>query len=422
MNQSSKSGLFAIAVSLMALMSISAPLGAQDIYDDIYYDSSSEKAVVNQPVKAASNVYNTTVADYPSADSYVFNSGSTRSVDEYNRRGIFAIDTVANEASADTIGGDFAYTHQIERFYNPDVVVGSSDPTLAQVYYAEPANINIVVNNPYPSWYWGWPYYSSYYYSPWGYYPSSWYYGPSWSWTWGWGPSWAWGYDPYWGYGPCWGWGHSWGWNVPPRPYNPRHHGAWASNRPTGYPGGGRPAGGRPGSGQRPGANVGASGRHPGTVQPSGGRPGNVGTSVRPATDGTSLRPGATNSGYRPSADNSVKVQQSAYRPGQLTNGFKTGVTASPVSTELKRPSSINNNYNVNSGSRPGSTLNSNYGKNQTTSRPSYNVNTNSNTTRKTYNTNTTHQRQGSYSRPSGGSRSSGGMRSGGGGGRHGRH
>ena len=170
--------IFKATLCLLGAGTFSQTAVAQDIYDDIYGSS--------EPQKSAPKPQSTAPASYPAADTYNFDSGSTRSVDEYNRRGIFApADTTVSNAMqrADSLAAvDFNCTRQIERYYNPDVVVGSSDADLAQLYYSQPANINIIINTP--GYYdWGWPYYSPY--SPWG-----WSYSSYWGWNSYWGPSW----------------------------------------------------------------------------------------------------------------------------------------------------------------------------------------------------------------------------------------
>ena len=55
--------------------------------------------------------------------------------------------------TADTTATDFAYTRRIEQFYNPQIVSGSGDEELANIYYMEPDQVNIYVNTP--SAYWG---------------------------------------------------------------------------------------------------------------------------------------------------------------------------------------------------------------------------------------------------------------------------
>ena len=192
--------IFKATLCLLGAGTFSQTAVAQDIYDDIYGSS--------EPQKSAPKPQPTAPASYPAADTYNFDSGSTRSVDEYNRRGIFApADTTVSDAMqrADSLAAvDFNCTRQIERYYNPDVVVGSSDADLAQLYYSQPANINIIINTP--GYYdWGWPYYSPY--SPWG-----WSYSSYWGWNSYWGPSWNWAWGPGWGWGPSWSWGWWPGW------------------------------------------------------------------------------------------------------------------------------------------------------------------------------------------------------------------
>ncbi len=359
--------------------SVSA-LSAQDIYDDIYYNPKNDKKAANtaaavrqEPKKYASvTQIPRRVSDYPPADTYQFvTDGVMRDVDEYNRRGIFATDEPAAAATADTLG-NFTYTQRIERFHDPDVIVASTDPTLAQVYYAQPVEeVNIYINNPGGYWggYWGsrwtpaWTWGSSW---AWGWTSPSWYWntwspyygyygwGPSLSWSWGWaGPSWGWG----WG-GPAWSWG--WG-NRPPMPPvagpshrpNNRHPGAFGRpTTPTPNPG----TGVRPGaSGQRPGAS--------GTMsQPSAGRhPGSVA--------GSTVRPGSTSGGFRPgvsTARPSTGVQQrpasgATLRPGAVTTRPASTTTVRPGSNSrpsvtTTRPSSNSYQQSTPTVSRPSST------------------------------------------------------------------
>lgn len=228
---------------------------AQNYYDDdIYYNATKEKKQKEEAAKkaaeqkAAANYVANRSVDFPSSDTYTVNSGSTRDVDEYNRR--YGTSKSVSGPSADD--NTFANTRKIERYHNPDIVEGSGDETLQYLYYTNEAErqqkedvtqINIYVNNPWgwdswwpyynsyawgPSWSWGW---NSWYWNSW-YWPSwySWNWGPSWSWGWNWGPSWSWGWN--WG-GPAWGGGPVWG--APVRP-----GGGW--NRP------GNPAWNRPGN------------------------------------------------------------------------------------------------------------------------------------------------------------------------------
>ncbi len=307
--------LAAIAVSTLGTVS------AQSYYDDdIYYDSSKEPKqsvkVKQQPQQQY--VYSYPVADYPSADNYTVSGTRNISVDEYNRRGLFASDSLSN----DTTQTDFTYTRRIEQFYNPEIVSGSNDADLAGIYYNEPAQVNIIVNTP--SSYWGYDYF----------YPSYSWYSPYWNPGWRWGSYWYWNswYDPYWAWGPSWGWGPSWrpgGWN---RPYNPRHPGAFG--RPNGgvanRPNAGTP-GVRPGLGTNGNRHHGATGNYNGGYGPGNTRPG---LGVNNGNVGT--RPSGTNSGNR--------------RPGLGTGSGSSRPSNSGVNT---RPSNNNNNNNY---SRPANT------------------------------------------------------------------
>ncbi|MDE7475492.1 MAG: hypothetical protein K2M71_07685, partial [Duncaniella sp.] len=169
-------------VSALAAVGV---MSAQSYFDDdIYYNASkaTKKATTNN---SSANKKNTVIVyDYPAADTYTINGTRSISVDDYNRRGIFATDSL----SADTTATDFAYTRRIEQFYNPQIVSGSGDKELANIYYMEPEEVNIYVNTP--SAYWGYDYF--YPYSAW---TSPYWYNNYWRWN----SSWYWGawYDPY---------------------------------------------------------------------------------------------------------------------------------------------------------------------------------------------------------------------------------
>ena len=177
---------------------------AQSYYDDdIYYDAErakKEKAEALRKRVQANYVPNTSV-DFPGADTYTYDSGSTRDIDEYNRHNLpYAADTLNYNANGTET---FTYTRNIERFHNPEVVSGSGDDELQYLYYTDqqqPTSVNIYIDgmyyNPYSYRYWS-PVYSPWY-DPWN------------SWTWGYGPYWGSSYyNWYWGY-PSWSW--SWGW------------------------------------------------------------------------------------------------------------------------------------------------------------------------------------------------------------------
>lgn len=310
------------------VLGCAATVSAQDYEDDIYYNpDKAKKTAPAAPVRqtASSNaqrVYAT--GSYPSADTYTQGAQSQRtiSVDDYNRRGIFANDTAKTHGEETP---DFAYTRRIEQFYNPDVVTSSTDPDLAQYYYSEPAtSVNIIVNNPYPS-YWGYPYYGSAwawanpYYNYWGAWDP--WYGPSWSWSWNWGWSYPWRPGWSWGWGPNWGYRPGWGWAGPSRPNRPSGNMRPGYSRPGYNAGNSRPGYSRPGYGtsrpgttggySRPGYNAGTGHSRPGTSGNTGysrpgttnnnngySRPGNSGNSYRPGGSSTGSYRGTSGSGY----------------------------------------------------------------------------------------------------------------------------
>ena len=187
-------GLVAMAFLAMPVMAVS-----QDFEDDIYYNPSKEKKTAKPDKKTTPSIKYVPTPDYPAADTYTYNSASTRDVDEYNRRyTTVAVDTAARDSAY--TADSFAYTRRIERFHNPDVVTSSGDDQLIDYYYSQPdaaSSVNIYVNtDPYLGWgtypYYGYrPYYSYYGYHSWW----------NWGWAydpWYWGTSLAWGYDPYW--------------------------------------------------------------------------------------------------------------------------------------------------------------------------------------------------------------------------------
>lgn len=319
---------FGIVLSAAVTMSVSA----QD-FDDIYYNPSTPKAKAERQAQkkalearrnavtviSVSNGDNQYYGDYPPAD--LFNdpnaTGTQISIDEYNRRGIFATtDTAIVNASGNESEGDFAYTQRIRRFHNPQV---AADDEEVNIYLAQqPATtVNIIVENPGYYDYWG---------SPWGYdpfwgqswvwdYKPYWGYGYSSAWNWGWnspwGPSWTWGPTWSWAWGPSWAWG--WG------PWGPSIGGSWAwggvpvrpahsvSGVPGAYSYNPRQNGKIPSSGRRPGAD----GYHTGSgLYPTFDHQGNVTGAVRP---GAGQRPGTSNSGYHPSNGNT-------YRPGNTSS------------------------------------------------------------------------------------------------------
>ncbi|MDE6557121.1 MAG: hypothetical protein K2K55_09200, partial [Duncaniella sp.] len=202
-----KARRFFIILSSVLLGAVSAV--AQSYFDDdIYYNPEKDaKAKAEKAAKQAAKEAEkrakaeaALVGRYESADAYADQLSGTRSisVDEYNRRGIFAVDSVL---MADSVQSDFAYTRRIEKFYNPEIVdLVNADEQTSAIYYMEPQTVNVYVNTP--SSFWGYDYFDS----------------PFFSWNYGWAsPSWRWNSPWYWNswYDPYWSWNWGWGWSGP---------------------------------------------------------------------------------------------------------------------------------------------------------------------------------------------------------------
>lgn len=366
----------------MALMALAAPLtmSAQE-YDDIYYNPKKDNTVQTKSKKQSNYI-----KDFSSVD-----------VDEYNRRGQYyssPIDTIGSRVENDE---DFVYTQQIQKYYNPTIVLDNSD-VLADVLNNSYGNVEIVFNNGIPSfspWYgyydYGWPYYSSFGWNSWnwgwnswnwGWGPSwSWNWGPSWNWSWGWGPSWSWGWN-----NPSWGWGHG-------RPYADYRPGGRLPNNP----------GSNWASNTRPGGNY-------------NGHYGSNGS--RPNTNGYNHNSGGIFGG---SATNHHRT----YGGSIQTSGNRNYGVGSNQSGSNRNGYTVNNNGHRTYNSS-GSTVNSNNSNNSHRTYNNSSNRSNSNTTtRNSYNSNSS---RGSYNSGGsfGGGRSSGGSygggRSSGGGGARGSH
>ncbi len=92
-----------------------ASLNAQSYYDDIYFNPDKDKDKnIEAAKKAAEQRKNAPartngyilypVEDYPAADTYtVTGGGVNRSVDEYNRRGVFGRPDSASITASDTL-------------------------------------------------------------------------------------------------------------------------------------------------------------------------------------------------------------------------------------------------------------------------------------------------------------------------------
>lgn len=99
----------------LAILSVSSGItvSAQGYYDDdIYYDASKAKkekeakALERAKAVARSNYRpSQSIADYAAADTYTVNSGSTRDVDEYNRRYPSTFPVPLQIRQRETLGG-----------------------------------------------------------------------------------------------------------------------------------------------------------------------------------------------------------------------------------------------------------------------------------------------------------------------------
>lgn len=371
---------------------------AQGYYDDdLYYDASKAKKEAPKPAQSAQaqsnqaygTQYTTTpqqtapmyyydgaayvpwdsVGDYRPADSYILSgSGSTRDVDEYNRRGP-AYEAAHSSSMPDSISlQDFetmSATEYLARFGDSQVAretlaSASLDTDYADVYNAgynsgydagfnasPSTSLSINFGAGYPYGYypyyssWGWPYYSWRY--PYYWNSPSWAWGwdyPAWSWGWNWGwtsPSWAWGWG-YPGFYPGYYPGY-WGGSYRPSPsaaHRPRstgyNHGAAGSR-------GGRYDHATPGSSARPGYRPPSTG---GTIPSGNGGYYGGSSSGRNSHFGT-----GSNAGYRPSGGSATGSGQNSHaRPAGTSNSNRNGNFGASQST--RNGSYNNSNYNSN--------------------------------------------------------------------------
>lgn len=273
------------------------PAFAQNSYDDdIYYNPKKDKALKTKKVRKSNYIPNMAEMD----------------VDEYNGRGNFTpfpVDTIGQNGGN---GEDFVYTQQIQKYYNPTVVVDNA-AMLGDVLSRSYGNVNIVIdcdNIMFEPWYRGY-YPSITFYSPftrWGYGNYYWGIGPGFSWGVSWTDPWftnpiynPWGWNWAWNWGPS--WGHVWrprpGWDFPRyAPHGNRRTGIntnWAHN-PNRYYGGGNYRG----TNHHSGSSFGN--RRPGTTgnrrtYSSISNPNAISTAGRPGSSVTTVRPG-NNKGY----------------------------------------------------------------------------------------------------------------------------
>ena len=383
----------------LGVLALTLPvMQAQD--DDIYYNPNNDKSSTSR------------TSGKKSKKSYYIKDFSNMDVDEYNRaKDMYyetPVDTIGARAETDQ---DFVYTQQIQKYYNPTIVVDNAS-LLEDVLNNSYGNVEVVINN------YGEPTFAPYYYNY--YYPSryyawgpswswnwgplswSWNWGPSWTWTWGpswswnWGPSWAWGwgpgYNPGWGWGPSWGWGPGYypgwgwggGWSRPfyadrrPGSHRPTRPAAgWANNTAPGYNHNG--SYGRPGSSHVRGqGNVAYSDGKPTRV--SGNRRGSSATMSSQLSDRVDRNKGITAN----RAEITRRVNRRAEELG-LSSGSKRNDRTGAAGQRIQ------GNVNTNSGTsnRSYTTGTSRRYNNTTTTTKSYNrgssVNGNSN---RSYNSN----------------------------------
>lgn len=402
-----------------------APMMAE-IEDDIYFDpkkaahkSNQAKTYDNSSSRRSSNY----IANFQDMD-----------VDEYNMRGQYymtPIDTIGERTENEP---DFVYTTQIQKYYNPTIVV-DNERVLSDVLNNSYGNVSIEYNyNGIPSfgtWFGnslfnvsiGYPYYS---WNP--YYPWNSYYGPSYYWNWGWTPSWYW--NTSWAWGPSWSWG---GYYPPYRPYNPPVRPPYNNYRP----GSNKPVGPAPGwsnGSHRPLGNYNGNNHstRPGNrpTTPSGsmnnysapgyGRYHNS-TNVRP---GTSTTPSSTGNLHNQGTGNprpGYTIGEGGHRRPNTGNTYQSGRPTNNSSTGNNRVNGSSTN-----SSRPGSGYNHNNSSqnyspsdNRSNSSGSYGGSS-SRSSNRSYNSGSYGGNR-SYGGSYGGGRSSGGSRPGGngGGGRH---
>lgn len=258
--------------------------------DDLYYQPGDENPIIEQkkqekavspkpePVEVSKAVPSAAQTDYD------------RAVDAYNRR--YSSSTVADTTSSATLGestqiaqdresiagidtidtdydyngyylngfegsqSDLEYAERIRRFHNPKFTIHISDPAYTDIYFLNPSDWNVYIDNSYayvtPTW--TNPWYWNYMWAPYSYSSLSWRWNfgfGSWGFYWGYGYP-GWGYNPYWGWaGPAWypHWG--WGGHHHYPGYYPGHRPGWNNGRDIRYSNGGRTIYGNYGSSNR---------------------------------------------------------------------------------------------------------------------------------------------------------------------------
>ena len=240
----------------------------------------------------------------------VYATGEVRDVDEYNRRGVWADDSLAVEDSTEMAGlpdsgDDYECSKRILRFCTPTIGVAVSSPLYWDLCYGP----NAIYWDVYDD--------GVYAYA----FPSSWS-------TFYWGYSWGWPYYSYWGWGGPWyaGWYDPWYW----RPY--WHYPHWGHPGPV-HPG--RPLA-RPslthrehstlarGSARRGGTTYSRTRTARNNNGATWRRNSSGNTTFRPTRSGTTTRQPARNnrSTYRPSSSSSTRSSGSSFTPSSSGSSF----------------------------------------------------------------------------------------------------
>ena len=226
-------------MAALALLFLPLTMVAQD---DLYFvHKKSDKATVTSKHSQADDRYLPVEIVYADdADAAVDVKGSSRDVDEYNRRGRASKGVVVEKA-------DGTFTYQIpgnDTLYIMDDTMAVTTRSLANDVYAQGYNEGYQDGEDYAytrrlnrfgyaggyasPWYYS--YYDPFYWDDWYWGYDPYWYGGYYGWHrpyWGYGWRGYWGYDPYW-YGGYYGWGYPyryfWGSNFGP---NYRHKSDW---------------------------------------------------------------------------------------------------------------------------------------------------------------------------------------------------
>lgn len=348
---------FILSIAMSALV---IPMTyAQDDFDDIYYNPSANKNKTN--TKKAGKKQSNYIANFSEMD-----------VDTYNSRGFYYETPIDTIGSATENGEDFVYTQQVQKYYNPTIVIDNA-AILEDVLENSYGNVDIQIRG-------GYPVFSSIYYDYYAWAPSYyWWSYPSWRFGYVNGPfSWGWNVGPVWGYGPSWSWtwGPSWGWSYPHHHHHwgyPGHinrpHTHYAYNRPgatrpvtpnSGWSHNTRPGGNYGSSSARPGSNVGhntGGGRYGVTTGNNSGR-GNRNTNMGRGRNGGNGTTSVTNRNNRVNRTETSKATTSTYKSNNTTTNYNSN-------------RSYNNNSNGSSNRSYNSTTNSNRSYNTGTNRSS---------------------------------------------------